>query len=1361
MHQIYEWKRLWQPYLSSSSSDNQISNKFLYERKLERFFLTNYGSPNTLVLLEEIDTPYAILLGEPGMGKTYELRKEEKRLIAQVGHENVLFFDLEHASEYSLNREVFDSKKFQDWKQGENTLYILLDSFDRSVLEKEKILRSLLKEAEYSNVDRLRLRIACRELDWSRQLQKTLNLELYVTSGTSATKVTRKATKDSTHDETSIELEIQPIEPSLNSQIPSIQIYKLLPLDLTDIELASNARLKDNSGDFVESLYKHNVLPLAQIPITLDLLIEAYITKNSFPTSRLEIYETGCEVLIRKSYDSDSQNQITLTSCLQMVRRIMATLVLTNNTSVFLDKDVAFVQKNSVFVEDLIHTSINEELESLQKAVSTTLFTGSETRTWIHRNIAEFLTAQYLIDSEKSAEEIAEILSAENGKFIPQLIEVVRWLIALQFDRFVELVAKKQPEIVINMDLAIEDRHLFHQIIENILNFSDEMLILYMANQLRFRETFLEDSELAEILKPYLLPQENKYKRRFALTLIYKFQLVGLDDELISLVYGKSVDYEDRSLAAKIIASSNSELAQQQIKSLIAGVIFDPNDELKGAALLANYPQNITAQELFDVLTPPQKQSFYGTYKSFLYSDKISSSLNINDLPIALKWVAQQETGINEVFSFQELINFILEYAWVNIHDSRVLDAFADTVIARISHDRNVFGSSSYFQLAEVNAVDGVSSKTFLENSQARHSLVNVMAKKMIARDISSFNLLYSVPPLVILDDLDWLLAHITENNNDKEDKFWGKLVWDIFRSNSTTIKFERILSFSKHSYYLSNCIAKLSSTSEASSTQNSTTERVKSNIAKINQKIARPISSSSLLDTLSAVENGDMIKWVTLVFNQIMITADGRPIPYEFEPDISQFPGWRKAHDNDLTQQILVAAKKFLTQYPVSSSTLNSSNENWLQSNAIPYVQLAAYHAIFLLIKYQSHYVWDQLTTHDWRRLANIIIWFPLHSSYKPESKDIHKRNVELQQTLVRAAWENANNIAKEAFSSIIEAKNKESYFTRYDLANLDLCWGDEFEAFLLSKLTDSEIVFHVRTAILEFMLEHKSSLAKQWAEEYVGNNYSDNSHSTIVASVAIKLIKVPWKINWTIIWNALTYSDPIGKRIIEELSDWDLKISELTSELTESEIADLFIWVYERYPKEEDPQVEGMHTITTREAIGMWRDALFNQIRIRNTVSSKTEIDRIAKKFPDAEWLQYARVETEQTLNQDNWIPPTVKNVVEMDVQNSLSVVGYSHEGSSDIEEQTLTWTKVGVYIAGCGVVVAIIATVLSLVEFLDKPEDSVFTPITPFSEPNLGITVPTLLPESSTEELVVGTLEPEQTEELDATLTSPSES
>jgi predicted NACHT family NTPase len=116
------------------------------------------------------------LLGEPGMGRTRTFQVQRGAIDRQVKEEGgqTLWVDLGgYRSEDRLIRDLFASDAFIAWKQGEQRLYIFLDSLDECLLPMDTVAALLVAEFQkYSNIlQRLFLRIVCRTAVWPNTLE--------------------------------------------------------------------------------------------------------------------------------------------------------------------------------------------------------------------------------------------------------------------------------------------------------------------------------------------------------------------------------------------------------------------------------------------------------------------------------------------------------------------------------------------------------------------------------------------------------------------------------------------------------------------------------------------------------------------------------------------------------------------------------------------------------------------------------------------------------------------------------------------------------------------------------------------------------------------------------------------------------------------------------------------------------------------------------------------------------------------------------------------------------------------------------------------------------------------------------------
>ncbi|MEC1560865.1 hypothetical protein [Bacillus haynesii] len=162
----YSWKRFW---CSRSGIINLTSEGFLYNPESK---WGNIYNPEVVSFQSISHLQCLVLLGEPGIGKTYTMKKEQQ---PYIDNEATLILDLRAiGSEFSLYRNLFDHSTFKDWLQGNHNLYLFLDGLDECLLRIDSIANLFIEELRKCPVERLYLRIACRTADWPNFLEREL-----------------------------------------------------------------------------------------------------------------------------------------------------------------------------------------------------------------------------------------------------------------------------------------------------------------------------------------------------------------------------------------------------------------------------------------------------------------------------------------------------------------------------------------------------------------------------------------------------------------------------------------------------------------------------------------------------------------------------------------------------------------------------------------------------------------------------------------------------------------------------------------------------------------------------------------------------------------------------------------------------------------------------------------------------------------------------------------------------------------------------------------------------------------------------------------------------------------------------------
>jgi hypothetical protein len=267
------------------------------------------------------------------------------------------------------------------------------------------------------------------------------------------------------------------------------------------------------------------------------------------------------------------------------------------------------------------------------------------------------------------------------------------------------------------------------------------------------------------------------------------------------------------------------------------------------------------------------------------------------------------------------------------------------------------------------------------------------------------------------------------------------------------------------------------------------------------------------------------------------------------------------------------------------------------------------------------------------WARWAPVIIAYPM---FQPG-----EHNAWLQH-LVALAYRYAPSEVLTALNRRIDAENSgEAPSVERLLWLVALCWDDRLAAALLDKARSPNVAPVVMGQLLEALLEHGVEGAPLFACSLIATPLPQPEPERQRAAVAGSvLLKGAAEAGWSTVWPAMQQDLVFAEGVLGRLVWNDRHTGAIAAQLTDEQLADLYIWLCHQYPPEEDPLVNGL--VEYRAAVGMWRDSLLMQLRLRGTKGACQAIERIASTFPEREWLKATLFEAKSLMRQRTWIPP-----------------------------------------------------------------------------------------------------------------------
>ncbi|MDZ7704032.1 MAG: hypothetical protein U5L04_06060, partial [Trueperaceae bacterium] len=199
---------------------------------------------------------------------------------------------------------------------------------------------------------------------------------------------------------------------------------------------------------------------------------------------------------------------------------------------------------------------------------------------------------------------------------------------------------------------------------------------------------------ITEQIKPYIFNKEkNKAVRSTAMDIARECMTPALENALVDVALNESEQVSFRALAAHIIANHASKDSKSKLTRLALDHISnDPDDEIKGSALKAVWPDHITTEELLGSLSPKRRGQHgvpWGSYGLFLNSD-FEKHIPADDIDGALRWALDMfdnyGRGAENRFSFDWAISKVVYKGWEYLDRDGVLPLFARWAIRCIQN---------------------------------------------------------------------------------------------------------------------------------------------------------------------------------------------------------------------------------------------------------------------------------------------------------------------------------------------------------------------------------------------------------------------------------------------------------------------------------------------------------------------------------------------------------------------------------------------------------------------------------------------------------------------------------------------------
>lgn len=1175
---MYDWKRFWCPRDGRIQLDD---DGFLLDPESK---VAAYYEPDVVSFEKIAALPCLALLGEPGLGKSTAKESEVKsvqEVVRQTG-DYLISADLrEYGTDSRLAQKIFESAKFQEWRHGGGALHLFLDSLDECLLRVDNLAAVLRSELRGLPISRLRLRIVCRTADWLSTLEQDLN-ELWGEA--------------------------------------SVGVFELAPLRRCDVVTAAIAEGITDPDALLRQIDALGAGPLASRPVALRFLLNLHLNGKPLPVSRIQMYRDGCKQLCETSQNRRDARHFGKLNSAERVRVAGRLAVITqfcDRNAIWTGPDLGGVPPEDVVLdtivdrtEDQAHDLMPWNIEAVREMIAETgLFSsrGMHRMGWTHQTYAEFLAADYLHQHRMAPERMLQVILHPDGsgKVVPQLREVAAWLAGMEPAVFRALV-RTDTEILLRSDvkgLSDADR----------ANLVANLLSSYEAGQLwdegdqqtlhRRLQSYgsLGNTRLAEVLRPYITDMtRHPIARVAAVDIALACKVQSLQTELTNLALDPLQNYHLRTWAAMTVMTVGDDSSKSAMKPLAIGPRDDdPDDELKGFALRALWPSQLTPDELFDSLTHRKRPNSFGSYHRFLVSD-IVSSLRDDDLIRAVDWASRNFGPYPEINPETALAIKVLVRALDRFEDDNLISALSRTLVKRWDYG-----------IKRLPIVEK------LQSSQpARRRLERAVAPLVANNNFGSLMLLDLCA--ITWDDIPWLLDELQSEAEIETQKMLCDVIARLNNPQDVDT-FDAVVVAAKTHTYLQEALRPwlnpvMLGSQEAAEMR---TAYERHQRYQHRQESAPTTPDVAKIREIFASAKPDR-------FNQICFVLEQHPANKK-QGQSEVLSGWSNL-PADLQSQIIEAAGDYLTNYRLPGSA------KWWKERSFPYGVLSAYWA-FALLRREAPAQFEQLSDQVWNDWAAAAICpFPGESRGEADA-------------IAMAAYRRTPKRLLQVLDDIIDGEN-ERHGTIFVLPFLNALWDELIANLLRNKLTSRGLKPGPFGQVLAELLKRADPDARRIAVATVKSPGSEPDYS--IAAAAQLVLNTP-DAAWSLLWPLFQANQEWGEGVcVRVVGLKEISGEPVAAKLNDDQLADFFLWL----SPIAGPWMpaEGGGIVQSSDSLSRWCDSLPRLLADRGTTAACTALRRIVASRPDLEALKWYLKSAEDLARRNSWIPCEPQEIIEL---------------------------------------------------------------------------------------------------------------
>lgn len=1013
-------------------------------------------------------------------------------------------------------------------------------------------------------------------------------------------------------------------------------ILHLAPLRRRDVISAAKEFGVTDVESFMKEVVSKAVVPFALNPITLRFLAETYKSVGQFPLLRRDLFLSGLKALCRDPQDDIRTPQLVsgarADENLAICARLAAVCVFSNRVAISSESYTTAVAPTEIAggSEHIGNREVEVTINAINSALRTAVF-GSGGR-WSHRTYAEFLAAWYVSTHQVPPSTTLALIvhPSDPGRNItPQLHETAAWLASLSREVF-EYVLTRQPEIILDSDThALDEGQRSSSVSALLKRAQDDDPLFYLDWGMWRRYSRLEHASLSDQLSPWIADRNRSSMARWvAIQIAHACALYGLNAELATIALDDGQPYRVRLIAAITLMDSPDSQNKARLRLLaIRDNLHDPDDELKAVALGAVWPDSLSPEELFSSLTPAHTDVM-GLYDSFVRS-KIVQGLHGNGLGRGLQWVSRQPARGALWRPFGDLINAIMWRAWNELDSTpQLVDDFVDAVMSRTRNYEQITSDDPGRRFDE----------SVRNSPNRRRQVVSRMLEKIgMSNTRSTFSVLYPAR-LLQREDFVWCLDRAMQGRAEAEIRTYAELAVRLV-SDESREQMDLLYAVSRSNETIQQAARPVTYVEFSSDQALGMRESYRAQ----HPDPTTPLSPDRLLAAIDETVNRNPYNFQNVIVELNRTDPDSDRIWIGSEA-IADSPGWKR-NGEEVRSGVVRAAKKYITD-------ADPRTADWIGTGQTTTVARWGHMAFELLLIQDESWLRNLDSTH-WQRWAGTNV----HSHHMHDMED----------RILKLNYSKASAAVVAAFCTELKGEVQRGAVTINRITGL--VWDKEIKSCLLDHLRQDQSSAHIVIALLRDLFKRERNCAFDVSVELFSRDYKRAARRKHAVAVAAAMFSGACRESWNILWPIFKSDNSFGREVVEE-SVHGLDSSAALQELTEQQLAELFVWLNSNCAT---ATTDGL-VMTPADSVYFFYNSILEHLKSRQTFDAVDALKWIHAQSPDLTWIRIHVRQAEELARGGTWAPPSPSELLSALLHHERRLV----ESGSDLREVVIESLK-----------------------------------------------------------------------------------